>query len=132
MKIKEFSKAEVGIFGEKVCARYMKRNKLKILDRNSKIGHLETDIIGYNKTHLIFTEVKTRRIDLKNTSRPAAAVDKSKQDNLIKFAYTYIKALQSKLKSKQIRIDVCEVFVYQDGNKLKISELNYIEGAITR
>ena len=110
MKNKEFSKAEVGVFGEKACARYMKRNKLKILEKNSKIGHLETDIIGYNKTHLIFTEVKTRRIDLKSTNRPASAVDKS----------------------KQIRIDVCEVFVYQDGNKLKISELNYIEGAITR
>ena len=132
MKIKEFSKAEVGVFGEKVCARYMKRNKLKILDRNSKIGHLETDIIGYNKTHIVFTEVKTRRINLKNTSRPAAAVDKSKQDNLIKFAFSYVKSLPKKLKLLQIRIDVCEVFVYQDGNKLKVSELNYIEGAITR
>ena len=132
MKIKEFSKAEVGIFGEKACARYMKRNKLKILEKNSKIGHLETDIIGYNKTHIVFTEVKTRRLYLKNTSRPAAAVDKSKQDNLIKFAFSYVKSLPQKLKLLQIRIDVCEVFVYQDGNKLKVSELNYIACAITR
>ena len=129
---KEFVKGEVGKFGENACARYMKRNKLKILERNSKIGHLETDIIGYNKTHVVFTEVKTRRIDLKNTNRPASAVDKSKRENLIKFTFSYLKSLPQKFQSKQIRIDVCEIFVYQEKNKLKISELNYIEGAITR
>ena len=129
---KEFVKGEVGKFGENACARYMKRNKLKILERNSKIGHLETDIIGYNKTYIVFTEVKTRRIDLKNTNRPASAVDKSKRENLIKFTFSYLKSLPQKFQSKQIRIDVCEIFVYQEKNKLKISELNYIEGAITR
>jgi putative endonuclease len=129
---KEFAKGEVGKFGENACARYMKRNKLKILERNSRIGHLETDIIGYNKTHIVFTEVKTRRIDLKNTNRPASAIDKAKCENLIKFAFLYLKSLPKKFQSKQVRIDVCEIFVYQEKNKLKVSELNYIEGAITR
>ena len=132
MRTKDFTKAEVGVFGEKACLRFMKRSKLKILAKNYKIGHLETDIIGYNKTHLVFTEVKTRRIDLKNTNRPASAVDKSKRENLIKFTFSYLKSLPQKFQSKQIRIDVCEIFVYQEKNKLKVSELNYIEGAITR
>ena len=131
-KIKEFSKAEVGAFGEKTCVKYLKQNGYKILDRNSKIGHLETDIIAYNKTHIVFAEVKTRRINMKNSSRPSSAVDKNKQNNLIIFAKAYIKYLPEKLKEKQLRIDVCEILVHQDKNKLKTSDLNYIEGAISR
>ena len=131
-KIKEFSKAEVGAFGEKTCVKFLKRNGYKILDTNFKIGHLEADIIAHNKTHIVFAEVKTRRTDMKNSSRPSSAVDKNKQMNLIIFAKAYIKSLPEKLKEKQLRIDVCEILVHQDKNKLKTSDLNYIEGAISR
>lgn len=130
--IKKISSAKVGTFGEKKCAQQLKRNGYKILGRNCTIGHLEADIIATNKTHIIFVEVKTRRSDLNNTSRPASAVNKDKRSNLISFASSYIKSLPEKHIKKQMRIDVCEILVFQKGNRLKVKDINYIKNAISR
>lgn len=128
----DFDKKAVGIFGEKWCEKYLKRTKkYKILAKNKTIGHLEADIIAYDKDFLIFVEVKTRRIDKNNINRPADAVDHNKRTNLIKFAYSFVKTLPPKFQDKTIRIDVCEVMVYAE-KKLKVSEFNYIENAVTR
>ena len=132
MKNKTFTAAEVGKFGERLCARLLKKSGCKILGTNCRIGRLEADIIATNKTHLIFTEVKTRRCDSNNTSRPSSAVNKDKRNNLIAFARAYIKALPEKHRNKQIRIDVCEILLHQDGKKLKLNDINYIENAISR
>lgn len=129
---KTLTKADIGSFGEKQCVKYLKKNGFRILDKNARIGHLEADIIAYNKTHLIFVEVKTRRTDMNNILRPAAAVDKNKKSNLISFAKAYVKTLSAKFIDKQISIDVCEITVYQDKGKLKIDSLNYINNAVSR
>ncbi len=129
---KEISTAEVGKFGEKECVRYLKRKGYKILDRNCRMGRLEMDIISANKTHVVFTEVKTRRLDLNNISRPASAVNKDKRSYLISFAKSYARSIPKKHESKQMRIDVCEILVFQKGKRLKIKDINYIENAITR
>ncbi len=130
--MKAINSEYVGRFGEKVCARYLKKLGYRLVEKNYRINRLETDIIATNKTHLIFVEVKTRRTDLNNLLRPAAAVDVSKRENLVSFARAYTKRLPSKHASKQQRIDVCEVFVHQKGNKLSVDELNYIENAVSR
>ncbi len=128
----DFTKKQVGDFGEDFCEKHLKKTrKYKILARNKTIGHLEADIIAYNKEFIVFVEVKTRRIDKNNYNRPADAVDGSKRTNLIKFAYAYCKTLPQKLKDKALRIDVCEVFVTAD-KKLKVCDFNYIENAVTR
>ena len=127
----EFSKSFIGKFGEKKCAKYIKRaKKLKILEMNSKIGHLEADIIAYNKEYIVFVEVKTRSLDKINYTRAFEAVDYKKRTNLIRFAYAYVKKLPKKLRDLSIRIDICEVYVCGD-KKLRVSELNYFENAIT-
>ncbi|MBQ8546834.1 MAG: YraN family protein [Clostridia bacterium] len=129
----EFTKKEVGDFGEKFCEKLLKKKKkYKILAKNKTIGHLEADIIAYDKEFIIFVEVKTRRTDKNNLMRPADAVNYDKRTNLIKFAYAFVKTLPQKHKNKTPRIDVCEVFVTADGKKLKVCEFNYIENAVTR
>ena len=129
----EFDKKAVGIFGEDYCAKYLKRKKkCKILARNKTMGHLEADIIAYDKDFIIFVEVKTRRQDKNNLMRPADAVNNEKRTNLLKFAYAFCKTLPAKLKNKTPRIDVCEVFAVQEKNKLKVCEFNYIENAVTK
>lgn len=129
----EFDKKAVGIFGEDYCAKYLKRKKkCKILARNKTMGHLEADIIAYDKEFIIFVEVKTRRQDKNNLMRPADAVNNEKRTNLLKFAYAFCKTLPAKLKNKTPRIDVCEVFAVQEKNKLKVCEFNYIENAVTK
>ncbi len=129
----EFTKKEIGDFGEKFCEKLLKKKKkYKILSRNKTIGHLEADIIGYDKEYIIFVEVKTRRTDKNNLMRPADAVNYDKRTNLIKFAYAFVKTLPLKHKNKTPRIDVCEVFVKADNKKLKVCDFNYIENAVTR
>ncbi len=129
----DFSKKDVGIFGEDACAKYIKKKGYKILARNSRLGKLETDIIATNKTHILFIEVKTRRADKNNINRPADAVNSSKKDNLLKFAYYYIKTLSKKHASKQPRMDVCEVIVEaSDNGSLKVCDINHIENAFSR
>lgn len=128
----DFTSIEVGKFGEDYCAKYIKKTKkYKILERNATIGHLEVDIIAYDKEHIIFIEVKTRRQDKINYMRPGNAVDYNKRTNLINFAYHFVKTLPPKLQEKTPRIDVCEIWVEAD-KKLKVCDLNYIENAVTR
>ena len=128
----EFSKKDIGDFGEKACASYIKKQGFKILALNSTLGHLETDIIATNKTHILFVEVKTRRLDKNNYSRPADAVNTTKRTNLLKFAYYYIKTLPPKHSSKQPRMDVCEITVESKDDKLVVCDFNYIENAFSR
>ena len=128
----KFSSHDVGVFGENYCTKYAKKvKKLKILGRNVTIGKLEADIIAYNKTHVIFIEVKTRSADKNNLFRPADAVNTEKRSNLINFAYIYCKTLPKKHQGKTPRIDVCEIYVTAE-KKLKVSDINYIENAVTR
>ena len=128
----DFTAHEVGAFGEKQCAKYIKRIKrLKILGRNVTIGKLEADIIATNKDYIVFVEVKTRRQDKSNSHRPGSAVNRDKRTNLINFAYAYCKSLPKKHKGKTPRIDVCELYVVAD-KKLRVCELNYIENAVSR
>ena len=126
----EFSKSFVGKFGEEQCAKYIKKHKkLKILERNASIGHLEADIIAYDKEHIVFIEVKTRNKDKNNYLHPADAVNTKKRTDLITFAYAFVKKLPKKLQNLSIRIDVCEVYVCGE-EKLRVCEFNYIENAI--
>ena len=130
--MKEFTTKDIGRFGENQCIKYLKKTKkYKIFGKNLTIGHLEADIIAYDKEHIIIVEVKTRREDKNNIHRPASAVDYDKRTNLIKFAYAFCKSLPAKLKNKSMRIDVCEVTCVAD-KKLKLCSINYIENAVSR
>ena len=130
--MKEFTNFDVGAFGEKECAKYVKKvKKYKILGKNITIGHLEADIIAYDKESIIIIEVKTRRDD-KNNYRPGIAIHETKRTNLIRFAYAFVKTLPKKYANKSLRIDVCEITAVAENNKLKVCSLNYIENAVTR
>lgn len=128
----EFTSAQVGSFGEKYCKRYVKRVLgYKILGCNVTIGKLEADIVAANKDYIIIIEVKTRRQDKNNLHRPADAVNRDKRLNLINFANIYCKGLPKKHQNKTPRIDVCELYVVAEG-KLKVTQINYIENAVSR
>ena len=130
--MKDFTNADVGTFGENECLKYIKKvKKYKIIGTNLTIKHLEADIVAYDNEHIIFIEVKTRREDKNNFLRPGAAVNQAKRNNLIRFAYSFVKTLPAKFQDKTPRIDVCEITVVAEQN-LKVCSLNYIENAVTR
>jgi putative endonuclease len=100
------AKRAFGDLGEEAAAKYLKKIKLKVLERNYIYGPHEIDIIAENKEFLIFVEVKTRTFceeSIAKYGRACAAVDQRKQRSLLTAARGYC-AQHSK--KKKIRMDV--------------------------
>ena len=53
---------EIGRLGEKLAARYLRKNGYRILETNKHQSHNELDIIAANKEWILFIEVKTRSV----------------------------------------------------------------------
>ena len=120
---------DIGIFGEDVAAKLLKKKGYKIIGRNVHMSHNEIDVIAKNKTFLVFAEVKTRTVDSNLSSpygTPAEAVNKAKQLRVIKAATDYIRLNPKKVKTLQPRFDVIEVYVDKTGDVLKT---NHFEDA---
>lgn len=118
---------DVGMFGEKIARRFLRRHRYRIVESNIHQSHKEIDIIATNKEYIVFVEVKTRTVDGEISDlyeRAASAVNKRKQQNLIFAARSY---LSQHYTDKQPRMDVIEVYI-KKGTK-KILEINHIENA---
>ena len=73
MSTKRFS---VGMAGESVTARFLKRRGATILDHNVRVGHDEIDLIAYIADVLVAVEVKT---GLGYETRPWENFDEAKE-----------------------------------------------------
>lgn len=98
-----------GAFGEELAAKQMRRMGYEILDRNYRSQGGEIDIIAKKDTYIIFTEVKYRAG--RNKGEPCEAVDKRKQEHIIRTAKAYI--VENGLEG-DFRFDVAEV-LEEDG-----------------
>ena len=77
---------EIGALGEKLAAKFLKKNGYKILAKNVHISHNEIDVIAKNKEFIVFVEIKTRSTDeLLQTDfgTPASAVTQGKQKRTV-------------------------------------------------
>ncbi len=120
--MKPFTHIIKGEVGENYTAKFLKKNKYQILERNIRNKYSEIDIIAENKEYIIFVEVKTRTGE--GATRPADAVNYRKQQMIIKAAKYYL--TYTNPSAKQPRFDVSEVFLTDNGKPYKI---NYIENA---
>lgn len=111
-----------GDMGEELAVKYLKKKKYKILNNNYKTKSGEIDIIAQKDDYIVFVEVKTRGKNSLIT--PAEAVDKAKQEKLIKTAFEYLAKTRT---DKQPRFDVVEI--YADAEKTKDYTVNHIENA---
>lgn len=119
---------EIGKTGENIAAKYLKKNKYRIIARNIHLSHNEIDIIAKNKSFIVFVEVKTRSTDSDLSSpfgTPASAVDYKKQKRTVEAARVYLR--NSKYSKLQPRFDVVEIFLHKDSHNL--IHINYIENA---
>ncbi len=111
----------VGKQGEEIAEKYLKKQGYKILNKNFRCKQGEIDLIASDKNEIVIIEVKTRT---SNTyGNPADAVDIRKQRHIYNAAQYYL--YKNKLETKQIRIDVIEIYI--EGKKIKI---NHIKKAI--
>lgn len=117
-----FKTKDIGDIGEEYVAKFLRKKKYKILERNYRKNYGEVDIIASNKEYIIFVEVKTRHIE--SMTQPVDAVDKQKQRKIIKTAAAYLLENDT---DKYARFDVCEVYI--DSKTLKVININYIENA---
>ncbi|HEV8080135.1 MAG TPA: YraN family protein [Chitinophagaceae bacterium] len=79
---------ETGNLGEEMAAKYLIDKGYKILHRNWRHLHWETDIIAERNSRLHFIEVKTRRT--KKFGHPEEDVSKKKIENLIGAAEEFL------------------------------------------
>ena len=110
MRLSSSTKA-IGNKGEKIAARYLKKNGYKIIAKNYFSAHGEIDIIATKNDVLVFVEVKARKdcqSHFDNYGLPSEAVTKSKQQHII---YTARKFLENNNFDLEIRFDVIEVYL---------------------
>lgn len=120
------STKDIGAAGEKAACKYLKKNGYKVLACNYQcaagkiIG--EIDIIAQKDDVVSFVEVKTRKSE--EYGLPCEFVTKSKQQRLIKAAYTYI--MEHDL-NESYSFDVIEVL----HNGKKVQTIRHIPHAFT-
>ena len=114
---------KTGRWGEKVSARFLKKNGFKIRGQRVRVGKRdEIDIIAEKDGVLVFIEVKTRKNE--QYGRPFAAVNKAKRKCLSRATVAYLR--HKKIKPDYIRFDVIEVIGSPAGDP---PEIRHIENA---
>lgn len=104
-------KQAVGQSGEKLAAKFLRREGLKVLYRNFRAPKGgEVDIVCRDGECLVFTEVKTRTSS--DYGNPGRAVDRKKQTLITRGAMAWLRALN--FPEVTFRFDVVEVILEPD------------------
>jgi len=83
--------AEIGNYGERVAAAFLRRQGYRILTRNYKTTRGEIDLVCRHGNVLVFVEVKTRAEVA--IVRPAEAIDDRQEEALHRTAQRYLELL---------------------------------------
>ena len=85
------SSSQIGSYGERVAAAFLRRHGYKILVRNYLVTGGEIDLVCRHKDSLVFVEVRTRASD--HFGRPIDTIGAKKQDALRHAARRYLELL---------------------------------------
>lgn len=80
---------QLGLHGEELAVRYLKRHGYKILERNFRTHLGEVDIVARYRGVIRFVEVKTRSSDEKGL--PMESITQAKQRKMTQVALIYLK-----------------------------------------
>jgi len=120
------SKRDFGTAGEDIAVKFLLKNQYTILERNFRVGRMgEIDIIARESEYICFVEVKTRSSIF--FGLPCEAVNKRKQESIIKLAQVYLK--QHGLKDINIRFDIVEIIVNKRDSNISVKDINIIKNA---
>ena len=101
------SSKDIGIYGERIAEKFLKRQEYEILVRNYESDHGEIDLVCRHQKTLVFVEVKARGES--SIERPARAVGEKKQKKIIRTAYTYLSEISER--DMPLRFDIVEVYL---------------------
>jgi putative endonuclease len=96
---------ELGRKGEDAAAKFLKKQKFKILERNYRVKTGEIDIVAWEGNVLVFVEVKTRQSDF--FARPIESVGFHKQQRLRRLVDRYL--AEHELPESDVRFDVVSI-----------------------
>jgi putative endonuclease len=115
-----------GKIGEKAALEYLQKKSYKILATNFRFSRLgEIDIIAADGEYICFIEVKTRSSTL--FGMPSEAVNRRKQNNIVKIAQVYLK--QHNLSECCVRFDIVEIMVKKTCGHAEVEGINLIKDA---
>ncbi|MCE0521328.1 MAG: YraN family protein [Methylacidiphilales bacterium] len=97
--------AEIGAYGERVAAAFVRRHGYKVLTRNYQTTRGEIDLVCRHGDVLVFVEVKTRAESA--IVPPSEAIDAAKEEALQETARRYLELLD--LPDIHHRFDAVEV-----------------------
>ncbi len=110
------SNVRLGLKGERLAVRFLKRAGYKILDKNWKCGRYELDIVAKKQNCCVFIEVKGR--EGIHPLDSYAAVNRSKREAL----RIAIRAYLNKHKNIQsYRFDICAICWNNSGHILSLN-----------
>ena len=112
--------------GERLAARYLKRQGMKILARQWHGRSGEVDLIARDGRTTVFVEVKTRRVVI--GTRPEEAVDRRKRQNILRLSQEWARLQQRRgvpMETMSFRFDVVAI-VWPDGEP---PHIKHIRGA---
>ena len=96
----------LGNLGEDMAVKYLNENGYRVLDRNFRSNQGEIDIIAEDGDVLSFVEVKN--YSFRSYGCPLGAVRKSKRENIIHAARTYL--YKKNIKDRSCRFDVLSIY----------------------
>lgn len=96
---------EVGRGGENLAAKYLVKNKYRILDRNFFCQFGEIDIVAFDGEYVVFVEVKLRNDN--QFGSPREAVNWHKQQTIVKCAQYWL--FKEHKTGVSVRFDVIEI-----------------------
>ncbi len=94
-----------GLRGERLAERFLRRLGYTIVDRRTRGGLGEIDLVAVDQRTIVFVEVKSRRSH--HRGHPAEAVDPRKQRRLTRLALSWLK--RHDLLNARARFDVVAV-----------------------
>lgn len=107
------NKHKIGEDAEIFAEKYLKRLKYKIIERNYRTKFGEIDIIGIDKSYLVFVEVKMRTNE--KFGNILYSIDKKKMNKIIKAAKFFLTANKIKYNKFDVRFDVILLENRRDG-----------------
>ncbi len=120
---------KTGELGEEICAKWLKNNNYKIIERNYTARSGEIDIIAEKTNIIYFIEVKsvscenTNNISRETTYNPAENVTREK---IKRFQKTMFKYIEDHNVSYETQFDVYLVYIDKRNVKHKIERIKNI------
>jgi len=96
---------DLGSWGERLAAEFLKKNNYILLTQNFRCTYGEIDIIAKDKGTIVFVEVKTR--SSRNYGMGMEAVNYAKIQKIKKTAMAYL--LENPFRYNSLRFDVIDI-----------------------